>query len=260
MGMVKYYDILKNIDIDIGDILDVSSDLFPMILNCRKYKEEFDPNLLIESIIDKIGNEGTIMIRTWNWDFCHGDAFDYYKTPSQVGALGNVALSRHDFKRTKHPLYSFSVWGKYQDYLCSIDNNSAWGSDSPFAFLNNNKGKQLMLGSTMWNSLTYVHFVEEQTGVKYRYLKQFTGEYIDHNHEKSVRSYAMNVRDLDLDIKMTSEKFTPLFFKQSVLKTYNFDGVSVSVVDLSAAYHIIEDDIVNNRSRLICRYRGQKDD
>jgi hypothetical protein len=68
----------------------------------------------------------------------------------------------------------------------------------------------------------------------------------------------MNVRDLDLDVTMTSENFAPTFLEKGVLKSYEFDGVSVSVVDLKKAYPIIEDDIKSNRSRTFCRYKGQE--
>ena len=253
---IKYYDIMKNVkNIAEGDTIEVASDLYLMIKNCAKNGEEFNPDILIDSIIEKVGLGGTVMIRVWNWDFCHGVPFDRRNTPSQVGALGNVALRRKEFRRTKHPLYSFAVCGARRDELCGLDNKSAWGADSPFGYITRICGKQLMLGATMWNSLTYVHYVEEQIGVPYRYLKDFTGEYIDEDGSSSVRIYQMNVRDLSLDIKITSENFAPAFFEANALVTQDFDGVSVSVVDLAKAYPIIEDDIRNNASGTFCSYK-----
>ena len=64
--------------------------------------------------------------------------FDYKKTPSNCGSLSNIALQRSDFKRTKHPIHSFAVFGKHKNYLCNLENKSSWGEDSPFKFLYKN--------------------------------------------------------------------------------------------------------------------------
>jgi len=255
----RFDEVLDRIGLIKGDIIDLSSDLIAMALEYRKLKENFDPNVIIDFLQERIAEEGTICIRTWNWGFCHGKTFDYRNTPSEVGALGDVALKRKDFRRTKHPIYSFAVWGKHQNVLCEMDNKSAWGSDSPFAFFTENGGKQLMLSSTMWNSLTYVHYVEEQVGVKYRFPKDFTAPYIDENGIESIKTYSMNVRNLDLDINMNSEKFADDFYEKGILKTGFLNKTSISTVMLKGAYEIIKEDILNNRSRKICTYIGQED-
>ena len=41
--------------------------------------------------------------------------FDIEKSPSKTGTLGQLTLKRSDFSRTAHPIYSFSVFGKYKD-------------------------------------------------------------------------------------------------------------------------------------------------
>ena len=113
----NFKDIISYIDIQKGDILCISSDITKLLAKCRENKEVFNPNLFIDIIKEKIGSKGTILFPTFNWDFCKGKKFDYYKTPSQVGALGNVALKRKDFRRTRHPVYSFAVSGYDQKYL-----------------------------------------------------------------------------------------------------------------------------------------------
>ena len=43
------------------------------------------------------------------------ESYDFYKTPSSVGSLGNYVLGRGDFRRTRNPIYSFAVIGKDQN-------------------------------------------------------------------------------------------------------------------------------------------------
>lgn len=63
--------------------------------------------------IDKMGGgSGTLLIQTFNWDFCKGVGYDILNTPSQTGVLGKLALKMPCFKRTLHPIYSFAVAGK----------------------------------------------------------------------------------------------------------------------------------------------------
>lgn len=257
MSDIGFKDLVKNTDIKKGDIVDVSSDLRRIILYCRKSKEPLSPDELLNSVQEAVSEAGTVLIRTWNWDFCHGIPFDYYKTPSRVGALGNIALRRKDFIRTHHPLYSYAVWGKYSKDLFELNNVSAFGPDSPFGFLTGHHGKQLMLGSTMYNSFTYVHYVEEQTGVSYRFLKPFTCGYTDETGKTEIKTYTMNVRKLELNIKMTSEKFIEDFQNAGALKTWDYGDLSVSTVDLASSYPIVENDILHNCSRKICSYNGQ---
>ena len=129
-----YYNIIKCAGIKEGDTLDVASDFASIYFYFKKHNEKFDANVLIDTIYDAVGEKGTILIRTFNWDFCHNVAFDINTTPSQVGELGNICLKRNDYKRTKHPIYSWMVKGRYQDELCSMNNKKSFGEESPWGF------------------------------------------------------------------------------------------------------------------------------
>ena len=122
-----------------------------------------------------------------------------------------------------------------------------------------------MYGANMYNSLTFVHYVEEQTGVSYRYLKDFTGRYVNYEGKEEIRTYSMNVRNLDLNIRMFNENtanlfehtFEEIFLEKGILKEKHYDNVFVGLLNLPEAYKIIEDDILHNRSKKICLYNGQ---
>ena len=264
--MKSYEIMLREANIQKNDILDVSSDLAKLILHCKKLGEQFDANEILEILKDLVGEDGTLLVRAFNWDFCSGFAFDIRRSPSRAGALGNVALKRADFKRSRHSLYSWFVWGKYQKEIVGLENVRSFGADSPFAFLKNHNGKQLMLGSDMYNSLTYVHFVEEQVGVRYRYQKNFTGEYVDENGLAQTRVYSMNVRDLDMDVRMFNHdranlfpfKFEDEFREKGILTSKIYEDVFTGVLQLKPAFEIIKDDILYNDSKRICLFKGQK--
>ena len=170
-------DFVEKIPIKNGDVVLFSSDSLRLNVYMKKNNEELDFHKLLDLLIEKIGVNGTLLLPTYNWDFCRGETFDYLNTPSKTGAISQAALSHPAFKRTKHPLYSWAVTGKDKEYLCSLNNNDSFGKDSPFNYLYERKAKNVILDVTMQNCFTYVHYVEECIGVPYRYLKKFTGIY-----------------------------------------------------------------------------------
>jgi aminoglycoside 3-N-acetyltransferase len=253
-----YYDkMLHQLDIHKGDILLVSSDIRKLILACMRQGEKFDVNLFLDSLINAVGEAGTLLLPTYNWDFCKGITFDYYKTPSQTGALGAAALERGDFKRSKHPIYSFAIWGKDKEELCQKDYKSSFGEDSIFAYLYQKKGKDLVIDTPIGDCCTFAHYVEETSGlVSYRYKKSFTAGYIDEDKKETKRAYEMFVRNLDLDVENIGPSEED-FLEAGAGCAKDVNGSHFFVMDFEKAYQMIYQDIKYNKSRKICRFKGQ---
>lgn len=258
MEFVELDKIVNYIDICEGDNIFVSSDVTKLAYLTFEKKGQVDLNVFIDSIIDKIGEKGTLIFPTYNWDFCKGISFDYNKTKCKTGALGSLALKREDFIRTKHPIYSFVVWGKGKEALYEMDNTSSFGADSPFAYLKENKFKNLFIDVTLQHSMTFVHYVEEQVGdLPYRYQKDFTGGYIDREGNSSIKTVSMLVRDFEKETYVTIDPMEMIFENEGIEKRYVINGIEFKLIDLAAAYELIEADILYNKSRRLCTYKGQ---
>lgn len=257
MQYVSFEKIISKLEnINQGDILYIVSDILRLSIVCRENSERFNLDRFLDSIINKVGPEGTVLIPTFNWDFCKGETFDIRKTVSRTGALGNAALKRADFKRSKHPLYSFMVWGKDRELLTEMDPKDAFGADSVFGYLHRNKAKALVIGLPTLSGLTFIHYVEQMVGVPYRYSKDFTAGYIDSNGSESQKTYSMYVRDLDMDPRHI-EGFKPLgdiLEDKGISKNYCINEVEFHIVDLEKMYAVVEDDIVNNDSKNMYHY------
>lgn len=258
---IKLRDLAKHFGFKKGDYVYVTSDVKSLLYDLMQHEDETDLNVLIDSIIDIIGEEGSLVFPTFNWSFCGGETFDYYKTPCKTGSLGKIALKRGDFKRTKHPIYSFAVWGKYQKEMCDMENKSSFGNDSPFAFMVENGYKNLFIDKDLENSFVFVHYVEQSVGNlyhHYRYLKDFTADYIDENGALSRRTYSMNVRDLDMDVTNVIYAFEDEFIEKDIMTRFYLNDIEYKVIDLKLAYPIMAEDVRHNRSRRICSYIGQE--
>ena len=250
--------IIEELDIWKGDVVLVSSDLVRLWSEYRKHHNDFSAQKIIECIQHKIGVEGTLLFPTYSWDFCHGLGFDYRLTSPSTGGLGRTALEMGGFRRTSHPIYSFAVWGKDRELLCAMDNKSAFGKDSPFEYLKSVGAKNLTVGVIFNHCFTFAHYVEECASVPYRYLKQFTGEYIDNEGEKSIRTYLMLVRNLDLNV-INTPKIDAFMDEKLVRQSATHYGVEFKIVYFAEAFDLIYDDIIHNRARNIAAYVGQED-
>lgn len=234
---------LKNSHLKKGAVVDLVIDLFNVNKTIMKKGLIFDANEFIDAVIDYVGVNGTVLIRAFNWDFCQGKAFDINHTPSKVGALGNVALNRTDFTRTDHPLYSWLVWGKYKEELVKKRETDAFGSESIFAWeCEKINAVQLNIGSPSVNGLTLFHYVEQKVGVKYRYRKQFTGHYIDHNGKDSIRTYSMYVRDLKYHITTDDEVYMDELIQKGIRIDGEYDGIKTQLYKIPELCDVYEKD------------------
>jgi len=262
MPYVSYERIIDELDINKGDNLFVSSDITNLMLSCHMNNETFDGNSFIQSITDKLGSEGTLVFPTFNWGFCKGVCFDYHKTKSKVGVLTNIALKHHGFKRTKHPIYSFAVWGRLQTAFCNLNNISSFGTDSPFSYFYDNYFKNLFIDIYYAYSTTFTHHCEEKVGVSYRFLKSFTADYVDESGVKNERTYSMYVRRLDLNVENQARPGHDIhdaYLRNNAVQDFIVNDILFRVLDMRKAYKLVEFDIKNNKSRSIATYDGQDD-
>lgn len=258
MSYVELKDYAEKMGVQEGDTIFISSDARKMMWDAVLNKRDQDLNKFIDGLIEAVGRDGTIIFPTYNWDFCSGKTFDYKSTPCMTGVLGTLALDRKEFRRTRHPIYSFAVYGKYQTDLVEMKNTDSFGLDSPFAFFREHNVKNYIIDVSLKHCLTFVHFAEEQSGVvKHRFVKNFTAGYIDEDGAETRRTYSMFVRDLDLDVNTTIDPIEPDFINANVEKVIRINSSEIKELHMGEAYDILLKDIVQNRSRKLCTYKGQ---
>jgi aminoglycoside 3-N-acetyltransferase len=208
--------------------------------------------LLLDSFIEKVGEEGTLIIPAFNFNLEDGEKYDVRRSIPITGALAESALKRDDFIRTWHPLHSFLVHGKYARTMKDMENTSSFGPDSPFAFFKEKDVLMLMLGTSVTDAFTFVHYVEELERVNYRRFRKKRIEYVSSDGKvswKEIEIYAkkpgwtMNLAPLE-----------KLFRDKGIMKESSFNGVPCTQVRLGEAFPVILEDIISNKSRNISRF------
>lgn len=261
MEYISYLDIADKVSgINKGGVVYLVSDILEFTKTAKQHGERFDRNLFINSIQDVLGANGTLLIPTFNWGFCNGETFDYYKTPSKTGALGNAALRRPDFKRTQHPIYSFAVWGKDTEFLVNKNNKNSFGKDTVFDYMYDVDATALIIGLPGLSGLTFIHHIEQMVGVPYRYEKNFESLYVGSDKKETMSCYSMYVRDLELNPQKINS-FGPIngiLEHLGISQCQWFNGVSFRTVRLKEMFPIVRADIINNDSGNLYTYTGQR--
>lgn len=243
----------KSLGIKSEDTIYIASDITVFVksfLNETKSKHnDIDRflNMFIDTIMNIIGDQGTLLVPVFSWDFCKGKEFIYEKTQGNSGSLGNWILEkRNDFRRTFHPIYSFMVKGKDSDYLLSLNNKDSWGIDSPFFYLHKSQAKMLMINVDSGQCNTFEHYVEEMINVPYRYTKDFISLY-QINGKSERRIYSMYVRDLAISSKQISGD--DLYIKKGIMKVERSYNNTFRLLNLADSVKIVAEDMFVNDGR-----------
>ena len=242
MKEIPFEKIFKGLGIIQNDVIFISSNLLKLSIKKKNKIIDFEVSEIINSLIKIIKNKGTIIVPTFNWNFCKGLGYHYKKTLSNSGSLGNYVLKRSDFIRTQNPIYSFCTYGKDKEYLASLKHKSCFEFNSPFGYMVKKNAKNLYIDidNIYRDSFTLCHVAEQKVGVNYRFIKKFRGEYTNQNLSKTNAIYSMYVRKLNLNIRTG---VNPIIKKELIKKNSylekNIHGINFKIVNIRDAYRIM---------------------
>ena len=199
---------------------------------------------------EKIGSTGNLLFPTYNWGFCQGKVYHYRKTRSLCGTLSNTALQRNDFVRTKNPIYSFAVYGKDMELISNMHHKDCFSLDSPFGYLIKKKAKNLFLNlHYRIGGFPFVHVVEQEVGVKYRFKKDFTSNYIDKEEGKNLETFSMFVRDISKNIGTTfiRKEFDNILKKNNAFQISKIlkGSSEIHIINIEVAYNLLKTNLAN---------------
>ncbi len=194
------------------------------------------PQTVIDAFLDALGPQGTLVMPTFNFDFCRGQPWDVRATPSQMGAMTNMVRTRPDARRVFHPIYSFAVVGQHAEFMTKDRYKSSYEKDSVFGKLRQVDGKIMVIGLSYNDSMTFFHHVEELEGVDYRYLKDFTGMVTDENGHTYEDTFQMLVRDLDQGVHTMVDPMGALMETAGIITVRQIGEAKVSLMKANEVY------------------------
>ncbi len=248
----NYLELFSRLGIPPGSLLMVTADLTRMAIMSRRGEGKFNIDRFIDSIQHHIGTEGTLVIPAFNFNLKNNGYFNPARSVPVTGALAVAALKRKDFLRTRNALHSFLVWGKFAGALSMIRNQSSFGKDSPFAFMKENHGMMLLIGTTITAAFTFVHHVEEMEKVHYRKYRKISILFDENDGKPEKKDFLLYAKKPGWT--MALEGLEELLIKNQVARKVAIGQVSCTLVDLETAYLFIKDDIIHNGAENLARF------
>ena len=182
----KFRQILtEKIGLKKGDVVFIHSSL-------ENLNPGFSEFLIIDILLDIVGEEGTLVFPCWHFDYRAEDylkkdeLFDVKKSPTVMGFLPGLACRYEDAYRSLHPTSSCIAIGKYAQEITGDHHKTIYPCDenSPFCKIINYNGKIIGLGVSTYN-LSFVHCAEDimkyEFPVKTRTDEVFEGKVRDYN-------------------------------------------------------------------------------
>lgn len=167
---------LRKLPIGSGDLIYCHSAIgyFGMLEGCN------DQHILCEvffdAIMEIIGPSGTLIVPTYTYSFPQGQIFDVENGVSNMGMFSEWIRAHPDSVRTNDPSFSAAIIGndRNQFLQCRVDHS--FGRNSVFEKFYKYGGKVLCLN---FPGNTFLHFVERELGVRYRFDKTFLGRSVE---------------------------------------------------------------------------------
>ena len=194
------------------------------------------PQIVINALESVLGEDGTLVMPTFNFDFNKGTPWDVRLTPSKMGVLTELVRNNPRAKRVFHPFYSFAILGKHAEMLGSLRYKSSYERNSVFGKLRDLDGKIMVIGLSYTNSMTFFHHIEQMEGVDYRFLKQFTGEVTDWDGTTKVDTFEMLVRDIDKGVITEVNPMGELMEKEGIIKVGKIGEADVKLMKANDVY------------------------
>lgn len=233
-----------------GDTIMLHSSISRTLRRIARMGGALKPELIIESFLESVGVNGTLLFPLFNFNFTSGIPFDIRTSPSQMGALTETARLWPGVVRTGHPIYSFAILGNKANLFRGLKNFSGYGDDSPFGLLHRLEGKIGIIDLPDQSSMTFYHYVEEALNAPYRYHKTFTGQYIDELGIESTESYGLFVRDLEAGVQTHVDPMGEVLWAKGIYSGYRpNEGCGLRVVHAAELFDEVAKVLTEGRAK-----------
>ena len=213
---------------------------------------EGGPQTVIDALISTLGNEGTLIVPRFNFDFCtYSTPWDIRTTPSHMGIITEFVRKDPRSFSVFHPIYSFSIIGKHAKELVKHRYKGSYSKDSIFYKLRILDAKILQI-DRVYKGTTMFHHVEEMLGVDYRYIKNFTGIVTDENGKSYEDTFSIYVLNREQNFFTYVQPIGKILEEKGVMKIDKIGDATIWYMKADDMYRVTADAIKKN-PRILCK-------
>lgn len=263
---MNFKELFKHINLSPYDNVCLTIDLLNFIKVDKNLNLKILSKELINFLKEFFSNKGTVIIPSFNWDFCNSKYYHKRNSKSKVGAFSNIVLEDKSFHRSDHAIYSFLIYGKLKKILLKNNCQDAFSKNSLIGDIIDLKFKHVLITNNLRDGYFAVHHAEQIYGVDYRYIKNFSGKYEDESGITKKRTFSMFVRKDFSDkwnIKFTGQKLNTAIcesFEQKLClnnayKLFEYKNLKIHSIKMKIANDILISSLRSNDCLIFPRFK-----
>lgn len=195
--------------------------------------------LFVESVIERIGPEGTLVVPTFTYSFPKGEVFDPDATASDMGMFSEWVRRHAEAQRSLDPCYSVAAIGGAATGLTADTPENSFGRGSFFDRFYHAGGKVLNFNFDAGS--TFVHYVERCLDVPYRFDKTFTGRILVRGEGRAERCTIWVRYKSDDALVAAFEPFDRIARQKGLFETRPLGRGEVGVISAKDTFNLIAD-------------------
>lgn len=167
-------DALRDVGLSAGDLIMVHSDVKAFGKLGNVFERDQFVGTILKTFLKVISGKGTLIVPTYTYSFCKKEVFDVRKSKSETGLFSEFVRCQASAIRSEDPIFSHAGIGPLASCLLSYVGTDCFGADSFYDRFYKHNGKIINFGKFF--DITFIHYIEQQYQVSYRYMKKFSGE------------------------------------------------------------------------------------
>lgn len=193
--------------------------------------------MFMDAILARIGPDGVLAVPTFTYSFPRKEVFDPAGTPSAMGSFAEWIRRHPESQRSADPCYSVAAIGARAGAFTGDVPENSFGPGSFFDRFHKAGGKILNLNFDAGS--TYVHYVERELAVPYRFDKAFSG-ILRRDGRDSVKRSIIWVRYLSDDaLEAVFEPFNALACARGVFRTEALGRGAIGLISAADTFRLI---------------------
>lgn len=200
---------------------------------------------ILYQVLCDLGVEN-IVVPTFTYSFCNNEDYDVIKSKTSMGAFNEFVRNLEGRYRTLDPLLSVSVPENLRGKFEKAGEHSL-GVHSGLDVIHHMDGvKFLFFGADMADCFTYVHYVEKEMNVPYRFDMAFEGKVTDYNGVVSKQKQFIHTQCRGVKLPARYDYFEEELIAKKLLYSKRLGDGFVSCLNEKDAYNEIKKNITQN--------------
>jgi aminoglycoside 3-N-acetyltransferase len=183
----------------------------------------------------------TLIFPTFTFSFPNGEDYDVQNTKTPMGVFNEYFRKQNGVIRSIDPLMSNALLGKHVEFVSETGKNSC-GKNSTFDMLHKTElnVKFLFFGTRIGDCFTFMHYIENELNVPYRYARSFTGK-ITNNSKLYTDTYYLPIRYSNVTPGPGSYIYENIMLERSIAKQKLIGDSKITIVPEQAAFVLYQD-------------------